>query len=155
LLNQAQADVAVFGEKDWQQLVMIRRLALDLDIPTRILGAPIVREADGLAMSSRNRYLDDAQRSVAAHLNSTISEAANAIAGGAPVEAELAVARVALDAVGFDGIDYVDCREAESLTVVNTFDPNIPARVFAAAWLGKARLIDNVPVALISTSRLV
>ncbi len=81
LLNQAQADLAIFGEKDWQQLVVIRRLARDLDIPTGIVGAPILREADGLAMSSRNRYLDGAQRAVAGRLNKVISAAAGRIAG--------------------------------------------------------------------------
>jgi pantoate--beta-alanine ligase len=152
LLNQAQADVAIFGEKDWQQLVMIRRLARDLDIPTRILGAPTLREADGLAMSSRNRYLDRAQRAVAGRMNKIILAAASAIAGGAPVKDELAAARAALAAAGFDGVDYVDCREADSLTAVDTFDPGTPARVFTAVQLGKARLIDNVPVTHIGMS---
>ncbi len=152
LLNQAQADVAVFGEKDWQQLAVIRRLARDLDIPTEILGAPIVREADGLAMSSRNRYLDAAQRAVAGHLNKVIFAAAGRIAGGAPVAAGMAAAAAALVTAGFDQVDYLECREAHSLAPVETFDPARPARVFAAARLGRARLIDNVPVAHIRTS---
>jgi pantoate--beta-alanine ligase len=146
LLNQAGADFAVFGEKDWQQLAVIRRLARDLDIPTAILGAPIAREADGLAMSSRNRYLDQAQRAVAGHLNTVILAAAGRIAGGAPVAAETAAAVAALRTAGFDRVDYVECREADSLAPVETFDPARPARVFAAARLGRARLIDNVPV---------
>ncbi|MFQ5565421.1 MAG: pantoate--beta-alanine ligase [Paracoccaceae bacterium] len=146
LLNQAGADFAVFGEKDWQQLVVIRRLARDLDIPTEILGAPIVREADGLAMSSRNRYLDEVQRAVAGQLNKEIFAAAGRIAGGATVADEMAAAAAALTAAGFDQVDYVECREADSLAPVEAFDPARPARVFAAARLGRARLIDNVPV---------
>ena len=152
LLNQAGADFAVFGEKDWQQLAVIRRLARDLDIPTEILGGPVVREADGLAMSSRNRYLDPAQRAVAGGLNKAILAAAGRIAGGAPVAEEMAAARVALTAAGFDRIDYVECREADSLAPVGTFDAARPARVFAAVQLGRARLIDNVPVTHIGTS---
>ncbi len=147
LLNQAQADFAIFGEKDWQQLAVIRRLARDLDIPTEILGAPIAREADGLAMSSRNRYLDKAQRGVAGHLNNVILAAAGQIAGGAPVTDEMAAASSALLAAGFDAIDYVECRGADDLAMIGIFDPVHPARVFAAARLGRARLIDNVPVA--------
>jgi pantoate--beta-alanine ligase len=151
LLNQAQADYAVFGEKDWQQLAVIRRLARDLDIPTGILGAPVVREADGLAMSSRNRYLDPAQRAVAGQLNKVIYLAADNILRGAPVAAEMADAVAALTAVNFDQVDYVECRGADDLAPVGAFDPAHPARVFAAARLGRARLIDNVPVTYINT----
>lgn len=146
LLNQAQADVAVFGEKDWQQLVVIRRLARDLDIPTEIVGAPTVREPDGLAMSSRNRYLDPAERVVAGELNKVLFAAAGRIARGAPARAETAAAAEALLAAGFAAVDYVECREAETLAPVEHFDPGCPARVFAAARIGRARLIDNVPV---------
>lgn len=143
LLNQVQADIAVFGEKDWQQLVVIRRLARDLDIATEIVGAPVVREADGLAMSSRNRYLDPAQRAVAGRLNKVLFAAAERIARGAPAGAEAAAA---LRAAGFEAVDYVECREAETLEPVEQFDPVRPARLFAAARIGRARLIDNVPV---------
>ena len=146
LLNQAQADVAIFGEKDWQQLAVIRRMARDLDIATRILGAPIIREADGLAMSSRNRYLDGAQRAVAGQLNKVILGAAGRIAAGIPVGAEIRAAVAALVAAGFESIDYVECRGADDLALVERFDPACPSRVFAAAWLGRARLIDNMPV---------
>jgi pantoate--beta-alanine ligase len=146
LLNQAQADFAVFGEKDWQQLAVIRRLARDLDIPTEILGAPIIREADGLAMSSRNRYLDEAQRAVAGQLNKIVRAAADRITGGAPADGEMAEAQARLLAAGFDSVDYVECRGAADLEPVARFDPTVPARVFAAARLGRARLIDNVPV---------
>ncbi len=146
LLNQAQADFAVFGEKDWQQLAVIRRLARDLDIPTEILGAPIVREADGLAMSSRNRYLDADQRRVAGRLNVILREAAEAIAGGAPITARMAEAAETLMEAGFDKVDYAECRHGDDLTQVETFNPGHPARVFAAAHLGGARLIDNMAV---------
>ena len=146
LLNQPRADLAVFGEKDWQQLVVIRRLARDLDIGTEIVGAPTVREADGLAMSSRNRYLDADQRAVAARLNEVLFATAARIAAGARAGAETAAAAEALRAAGFDPVDYVECREAETLAPVESFDPARPARVFGAARIGRARLIDNVPV---------
>ena len=146
LLNQPQADVAVFGEKDWQQLVVIRRLARDLDIPTGIVGAPTVREADGLAMSSRNRYLGPEQRAVAGQLNRVLFATAGRIAAGGSAGAETAAAAEALAAAGFDSVDYVECREAETLAPVEVFDPERPARVFAAVRLGRARLIDNVAV---------
>lgn len=146
LLNQAQADFAIFGEKDWQQLAVIRRLARDLDIPTEILGAPIVREADGLAMSSRNRYLDADQRAVAGQLNAILRDAAGRIANGASVAGEMEAARAALVAAGFEAVDYVECRHGDDLTPVGTYDPGHPARVFAAAHLGRARLIDNIGI---------
>lgn len=146
LLNQAGADVAIFGEKDWQQLAVIRRMARDLDIPTRILGAPTLREADGLAMSSRNRYLDSGQRRIAGHLNKVIFAAAERVALGAPVPAEMEESAADLLKAGFDSVEYVECRVAETLAPVEHHDPSRPARVFAAARLGKARLIDNVPV---------
>jgi pantoate--beta-alanine ligase len=148
LLNQAAADFAIFGEKDWQQLAVIRRMARDLDIPTEIIGAPIIRETGGLAMSSRNRYLSDAQRAVAGHLNLVVTGAADRIASGAPVAGEMRAAAAALTAAGFEQVDYVECRGADDLSLVEQFDPSRPARVFAAARLGRARLIDNVPVEL-------
>ena len=146
LLNQAQADVAVFGEKDWQQLVVIRRLARDLDIPTRIVGAPVVREADGLAMSSRNRYLTPAERQVAGQLNRMLSETARRVAEGAEVARATAAARQQLLTAGFDSVDYIEVRTAEDLAPVTTHDPAAPSRVFGAARIGRARLIDNMAV---------
>lgn len=145
-LNQAQADLAVFGEKDWQQLAVIRRLAADLDIPTRILGAPVARVADGLALSSRNRYLTETERAAAPALYTAISGAAAAIASGGDAAAAVAQARNAIRAAGFASVDYVEAREAATLAPVDRHDPARPARVFAAARLGAARLIDNVPV---------
>ncbi|MEM1422343.1 MAG: pantoate--beta-alanine ligase [Pseudomonadota bacterium] len=146
LLNQAQADIAVFGEKDWQQLAIIRRMARDLDIPTKIVGAPIIREDDGLAMSSRNRYLSPEERAIAPELNRALRTAADRIASGALVAEALAQAeRHVLDA-GFERVDYVDARHAETLDVVRQIPPAGPGRVFGAAVLGKARLIDNVSI---------
>lgn len=146
LLNQAQADVAIFGEKDWQQLAVIRRLARDLDIPTEILGAPVVREADGLAMSSRNRYLTPDQRAAAPALHAALARAAAAIAGGADPAAACADATETVVAAGFARPDYLEARTAEGLALLERFDPAVPSRVFAAARLGRARLIDNVAI---------
>lgn len=146
LLNQAGADVAIFGEKDWQQLAVIRRLARDLDIPTRILGAPILREADGLAMSSRNRYLDAGQRQVAGRLNAVVADTARGIGSGAPAGPCCAAGRDRLLAAGFASVDYVDCRDTATLADIEVWDGRTPARVFAAARIGRARLIDNMAV---------
>jgi pantoate--beta-alanine ligase len=146
LLNQAQADVAIFGEKDWQQLAVIRRLARDLDIPTRVLGAAVVREADGLAMSSRNRYLTPEERAAAPALHAALRLAADEIAAGAGAAEACARAAEAVVAAGFARPDYLEARTAEGLALIERFDPAVPARVFAAARLGRARLIDNVAV---------
>lgn len=146
LLNQAGADFAVFGEKDWQQLAVIRRLARDLDIATEILGAPIERESDGLAMSSRNRYLLEDERTAAPALNRAIRTAAAKIAGGTDAESACAEASATIRKAGFAEPDYVECRTADNLELVGRHDATRPARVFAAARLGRARLIDNVPV---------
>ncbi len=145
LLLQALPDVAVFGEKDYQQLQVIRRFVRDLDIPVRIEGAPTVREADGLALSSRNSYLTPAERAVAPELKRALAWAADELAGGrreaGPVLAE---ARRRILAAGFASLDYVELRDAETLAPLERAAG--PARLLAAAWLGKARLIDNVPV---------
>ena len=144
LLNQAGADYAIFGEKDWQQLAVIRRMARDLDIPTRILGAPIVREPDGLAMSSRNRYLDPEQRAIAGRLNKVLFSAADRIAKGAPIAAECEASARTLLKAGFERVDYVEARDGASLeTLTETPNPAREAaheaaqgRLFAAAHLG-------------------
>jgi pantoate--beta-alanine ligase len=144
-LNQAQADVAVFGEKDWQQLAVIRRLATDLDIPTRIIGGPTIREGDGLAMSSRNRYLSEAERSVAPTLHRALSTAAQAIAEGQSAHAATDTARRTLRQAGFAQVDYLEARHAATLAPFEAGEAG-PARIFGAAVLGRARLIDNVPI---------
>jgi pantoate--beta-alanine ligase len=141
LLIQCAPDVAVFGEKDYQQLQVIRRLTADLDIPVEIIGAPIVRDADGLALSSRNAYLSQQERPIAGKLNLILKEATLALT---KVEAQ---GLAALTAAGFGSVDYFDVRDASSLETL-TQVPATPgaARVFVAARLGKTRLIDNMAV---------
>jgi pantoate--beta-alanine ligase len=145
LLVQAAPDRAFFGEKDYQQLQIIRRLATDLFLPVEIVGVPTVRESDGLALSSRNAYLSPAERAVAPALFRTITAAAARLADGAPrAEDEIAWAKEELLRAGFARVDYVDVRDAETLSRLGAV--NGPARVFAAAWIGRTRLIDNVTV---------
>ena len=145
LLNQAQADVAVFGEKDWQQLMVVRRMVADLDIPTRIVGVPIARDANGFALSSRNAYLSDDELSVARKLNVLLARAAKKAAAGEPVAAVEQAASDSLVAAGFDRVDYVAIRRADDLSVFSA-SVDAPARILVAAWLGKTRLIDNMAV---------
>lgn len=144
LLNQVQADIAVFGEKDYQQLMVVRRLTADLDIPTRIIGAPTGRDGWGLALSSRNAYLSEPELEIARRLNGVLAEAGASARDTSPSEAE-AWAREALVQAGFDRVDYVAIRRADDLApFADAIDA--PARVLAAAWLGKTRLIDNLPL---------
>ena len=144
LFNQVRPDVAIFGEKDWQQLAIIRRMARDLDFAIDILGAPIARDSDGLAMSSRNAYLSDAQRAAAPAFPAALNAAAQAIAGGADVTETLVRAEAAIVAGGFDSVDYVALADADSLERLRAF--RAPARLLAAARIGKTRLIDNLAV---------
>jgi pantoate--beta-alanine ligase len=144
LLLQALPDVALFGEKDYQQLLVIRRMVRDLDVPVRIEGVPTVREPDGLALSSRNAYLTAEERRVAPALHRTIRTVADAVAAGGSPEREASSAIAALLGAGFRKVDYVAVRDAETLGHVS--DVSRAARVLAAAWLGRARLIDNVAV---------
>jgi pantoate--beta-alanine ligase len=146
LLNQCGPDVAVFGEKDYQQLMVIRRLVRDLDMPVQIVGLPTVRDADGLALSSRNAYLTQEQRPIAGQLNAIIKAAAVAVRGGDAVEAAEARALAALSEAGFDRIDYLEVRGADDLARLGPGPTAAPARVFVAARLGRTRLIDNWPV---------
>lgn len=142
LLLQALPDAALFGEKDYQQLQVIKRMARDLDIPVEIIGCATVREHDGLAMSSRNAYLSADERRIAARLNLIMHDAIKAAhAGGAIADIEAEAARHLL-AAGFTSVDYISIRDAETLQPIA--DLNRPARVLAAAWLGKTRLIDNM-----------
>ena len=144
LLQQAQADVACFGEKDWQQLQVIRRVVRDLDIAVRIEGVPIVREADGLALSSRNVYLTPAERAVAPALQRMLRELAQRIEQGEDVAAAVADGIAQLSRAGFTKADYVEAVDAETLAPYTRGDR--PGRILAAAWLGRTRLIDNVPL---------
>jgi pantoate--beta-alanine ligase len=145
LFNQVRPDVALFGEKDYQQLAVIRRLAADLDLTLEIVAVPTQRDADGLALSSRNAYLTDAERQAARALPRALGEAAGAIQRGTPVSEALDAARDKLAKAGFDPIDYVELRDAVTLEPLDRLDR--PARLLAAAKLGLTRLIDNLPVA--------
>jgi pantoate--beta-alanine ligase len=144
LLNQAQPDVALFGEKDYQQLQVIRRLVADLDIPVAIRGVATLREADGLAMSSRNAYLSPQERATAPALHRALQEAAAKLRGGAGSPEVAKDAIEAILAAGFGSVDYLELRAADDLAPMLTLDR--PARLIVAARLGKARLIDNIPV---------
>jgi len=144
LLNQAAADRAFFGEKDYQQLLVIRHMARDLDIPTVIEGVATVRETDGLALSSRNVYLSAEERSAASVLYKTISEVALKVRAGADILNLESWGRDQVLAAGFASVDYLSVRDAFSLEPFT--DVSGPGRVLTAAKLGRARLIDNVPV---------
>lgn len=146
LLNMVQPDVALFGEKDRQQLMVIRRLVADLNIPVEVVGVPTVREADGLAMSSRNGYLSAAERAIAPTLYTVITAAAERLrAGERHYTAIEEAAQAALEAAGFRH-DYFKVRRAEDLGEPSENDTEL--LIVAAAWLGRARLIDNYRVAL-------
>lgn len=144
LLNQCAPDVAVFGQKDFQQLQVIRRLVRDLDIATEIVGAPTVRAEDGLALSSRNAYLTAAERPVAARLNRVLGDALEKLRSGAPVEAVEAAAVADLLAAGFRKVDYVEARVPDTLDRLGPGPASGPIRVLAAAHIGRTRLIDNL-----------
>ncbi len=146
LLIQAAPDVAVFGEKDYQQLQVIRRMVRDLDLPVQVIGAPTVRAQDGLALSSRNAYLTEEQRIVAGRLNVILASMAGALARGAPVSAEEARGSASLLEAGFDAVDYIEARSAEDLRPLGPGPVEAPARVLVAARIGRTRLIDNMPV---------
>jgi pantoate--beta-alanine ligase len=144
LLNQCHPDIAIFGEKDYQQLKVVTRMARDLDFETKIIGVPTVREADGLALSSRNVYLSAKERADAPSLHTALVRCAHEINQGVMLETALAVARKAVAAAGFV-TDYIEARHAESLAPVTSREEG-PVRLLAAATLGKTRLIDNIAV---------
>ena len=144
LFNQVRPDIALFGEKDWQQLAVIRRMVADLDFGIEIAGVPIAREDDGLALSSRNAYLDDAERLAARALPRALGEAAAAISAGGDVAQALAQATRRLADAGFDPVDYVTLRHQGTLEPLDAWEPD--SRLFAAARLGRTRLIDNLAV---------
>ena len=141
LFLQCRPDVAIFGEKDFQQLKVVTRLARDLDLRLKVIGAPIVREPDGLAMSSRNAYLTPAERAVAPVLHRTLKACARRISGGSPIARNLAEGRKAITAAGF-ALDYLEARNADTLAPVRGRADG-PIRLLVAARLGKTRLIDN------------
>ncbi len=145
LLRQVAPDRAYFGEKDYQQLQVVTRLARDLELGVEIVGVPTVRDADGLALSSRNLYLSADERQRAGILPRVLAETADAAAAGvASLPELLRAARAALTEAGFGPIDYIQICDAETLVPVNALDR--PARIFVAARLGRTRLIDNMPV---------
>jgi len=144
LLLAAQPDYAVFGEKDYQQLLTIKQMARDLRIPVEILGGPILREADGLAMSSRNIYLTNKEREAAGQLNLILRATAEDIENGADIMAATNAAEQTLLEVGFAEIDYLTVRDTVTLATMETLDR--PARILVAAKIGQPRLLDNMPV---------
>ena len=144
LLIQCEPDIAVFGEKDYQQLKVVTQLARDLNLKTRIIGAPIVREADGLALSSRNRYLAPSERKVAPTLHRILRHCAAEIASGEAIAAVLGRGRKAIESAGF-ALDYLEARQARTLASIASTKAG-PIRLLVAARIGKTRLIDNVAV---------
>lgn len=149
LFNQVRPDIALFGEKDWQQLAVIRRMARDLDLTQpaadRIIGVPTVREADGLAMSSRNRYLSPGNRTRAAALPRLMREARKLIEAGGDVAEATTNLKSGLLEAGFDSVDYAAVADAETLAVLANLGER-PARLFVAARIGGTRLIDNIAI---------
>ena len=143
LLLRVLPHMALFGEKDYQQLCIIHRLVRDLDIPIEIIGVPTVREADGLALSSRNRYLEPEERQKAPMLFAALKKAAQEIRAGAAAQHACDSAKQSLQQAGFR-VEYVELRESYSLAALEMHRK--PCRLLAAAWLGKTRLIDNIVV---------
>lgn len=144
LFLQCLPDVAVFGEKDYQQLLTIRQLVRDLDLPIDIVGSPIVREPDGLAMSSRNAYLDEHTRALAPRFHAVLCEVAKDLSEGRPVHEVTFLGRDWLEGAGFK-VDYLEVRDAANLMPVGQH-VTVPARLLGAVYLGPVRLIDNVPI---------
>jgi pantoate--beta-alanine ligase len=144
LFLQCRPDIAIFGEKDFQQLKVITALASDLDLPITILGAPIVRESDGLAMSSRNAYLSAHERTLAPILHQVLTDCAGKIARGAELAGVIAQGRAVIERAGFV-LDYLEARDADTLRPIASAQDG-PVRLLVAARLGRTRLIDNVAV---------
>jgi len=144
LFEQVRPDVALFGEKDYQQLCVIRQMVHELGLEVEVVGVPTQRDADGLALSSRNVYLSEDERLAARALPRALGEAARAIGEGGEIGEALSRARERLIAAGFEPIDYVELRDAETLAPVTRLDR--PARLLAAARIGRTRLLDNLPV---------
>lgn len=144
LFGMTQAGRAFFGEKDWQQLQVVKRLVDDLNIPVRIMGCPTIREEDGLAMSSRNVRLSAEERAQAPVLHQQMQAAAEAIRAGTDAGAALEAAKAAILAAGFHDVEYLELRTVEGLELAT--DATRPVRMLAAVWLGDVRLIDNIAV---------
>jgi len=146
LLMQIMPDTALFGEKDYQQLLLIQTMTRDLDIPVNIIGVPTMRDENGLALSSRNAYLSAAEYDIATQLNKILRDCAAQITRGNSIPTTLAKGRKAITEAGFQSVDYLDIRDARTMAPVKKHDPAQPARLLVAAHLGKARLIDNIAV---------
>lgn len=144
LFLQTSADKAFFGEKDYQQLQVVTRMAADLDIPIEVVGCPTIREEDGLAMSSRNLLLSDRARVYAPVLNEVMEAMAEELRDGAAMSDLMPGALKRLETAGFTGVDYLELRASDGLRLMERVDA--PARLFAAAWLAGVRLIDNIAV---------
>ncbi len=144
LFAQTAADFAFFGEKDYQQLQIVRRMARDLDIPIEVVGCPTIREEDGLAMSSRNLLLSDRSRVYAPVLAEVMEDMREKLKGGATMAAILPDAKARVMAAGFNDVDYLELRDGLDLSLLDQAKPE--ARLFAAAWLAGVRLIDNIAV---------
>lgn len=148
LLLQVMADIAVFGEKDYQQLQLIRRMTTDLNIPTQIIGAPIVRDPEGLALSSRNQYLSKEQYTIAIQLNRILFQCAENIQNGEDIQTSIEQAKLMILASGFEAIDYLELRDATTLLPVGlkTIEPSMKntLRLLIVARIGGIRLLDNI-----------
>lgn len=144
LLGMTEAQRGYFGQKDWQQLQVVTRLVADLNLPVQIVGCETVREADGLAMSSRNRQLTGAGRNIAPVLYAAISRAADEIRDGQSDRMAIREAAETMRNAGFERVEYIELRDAG--TLMPSDDPKRPRRMLAAAWLDGVRLIDNIPV---------
>ena len=141
LFSQVTPDLAIFGEKDYQQLTVLKQMVRDLNLPLTITGAPTRREPDGLALSSRNAYLSPAERAIAPALHRAMTACAAAIKSGTPIPDATTAASAAVLSSGFKSVDYIAVRDAQTLAEPQA---NSPLRILAAAWLGKTRLIDNI-----------
>ena len=152
LLLQVAPDYALFGEKDYQQLCVVKAMVRDLDIPCHIIGMPTVREADGLALSSRNHYLTPAQRAVAPALHGELKSLATqlAMAGKGDIQPLMDAAKANILAAGFESVDYLELRDASSLAPLTLLSS--PARLIVAARLGSTRLLDNISIAPVDFS---
>jgi len=146
LFNRVQPDIAIFGEKDYQQLATIRRLVQDLDMPIKIIGAPIARDKFGLALSSRNKYFDDEELELARQLNLIMLSCAKSVAQGQNIKAATQACKTALLEAGFDSVDYVSIANPKTLEIYASGQALSPSRLLIAAHCAGVRLIDNCAV---------
>jgi pantoate--beta-alanine ligase len=145
LFSQVTPDIALFGEKDYQQLAVLKQMVRDLNLPLTIVGVPTVREPDGLALSSRNAYLTPEERRAAPALNRALQQLAASVKAGTKIDGAVAAATASVLKSGFGKVDYIAVRDAETLAALDRLGTS-PARILVAAWLGNTRLIDNIAV---------